>query len=138
MRRLLSPLARSQRGVSMIEVLVTLLVLSVGLLGIAALQVRTLQFNQDAYYRSQANVLLYDMAERSRSHPELDAGFATEKALWQQQVADTLPDGQGSAECDADLCNLTVSWQGRSFLDDSTAADDAQESLQLAVKVGVL
>lgn len=136
--RIMSPLSRWQRGVSMIEVLVTLVILSIGLLGIVSLQIRTLQFNQDAYYRSQANVLLYDMAERSRSHPQLDSGLTTEIGRWQRQVADTLPEGEGSAVCDSSACNLSVSWQGRSFLDDASASDDDQESMQLSVKMGAL
>lgn len=127
-----------QQGVTLIEALITLLILSIGLLGMAAMQVRSLQFNQDAYLRSQANVLLYDMAERCRALPRLDNAFSTERTLWQQQVSEGLPDGQGSAVCNAGVCTLQVSWGGRRFLDDRNADDDAREQLQLSVKVGVL
>ena len=43
--------SRNQRGVTLIEVLVSLLVLSIGLLGVAALQVTALQTNQGAHVR---------------------------------------------------------------------------------------
>ncbi|MCQ4346455.1 type IV pilus modification protein PilV [Pseudomonas stutzeri] len=135
---LLTAPARRQHGVTLIEALITLLVLSVGLLGMAALQARSLQFNQDAHLRSQANVLLYDMAERCRALPGLGADFDGEHELWQAQVSEELPDGQGSADCAAGVCTLQVSWAGRRFLDDREAADDSRETLQLTVKVGVL
>lgn len=53
-----------QRGVSLIEVLVTILILSIGLLGIAGLQSRLQMSEMEAYQRSQALLLLNDMANR--------------------------------------------------------------------------
>ncbi|WP_280378583.1 type IV pilus modification protein PilV [Pseudomonas sp. BN515] len=53
-----------QRGMTLIEVLVTILILSVGLLGMAALQARLQQSEMEAYQRSQALLLLNDMANR--------------------------------------------------------------------------
>ncbi len=58
----------SERGATLIEVLVALLVLSVGLLGLAGLQMTSLQSNQSAYYRSQATVLAYDITDRMRAN----------------------------------------------------------------------
>ena len=49
---------------TLIEVLVTILILSVGLLGMAALQARMQQSEMEAYQRSQALLLLDDMANR--------------------------------------------------------------------------
>lgn len=48
------------------EVLVALLVLSIGLLGLAALQVTSLQYNTGSYFRTQATVLAYDILDRMR------------------------------------------------------------------------
>lgn len=53
-----------QRGVTLIEVMVTVLVLSIGLLGMAALQARLQKSEVEAYQRSQALLLLGDMANR--------------------------------------------------------------------------
>jgi type IV pilus assembly protein PilV len=58
----------NQRGVSLIEVLVTALIMGVGLIGMATLQSKSTQFNQGAYLRSQANLLAYDIAERMRTN----------------------------------------------------------------------
>lgn len=62
-----SPAAR-QRGTTLIEVLIALLVLSVGLLGMAGLQMTSLKSNHSAYYRSQASLLAYDIADRMRAN----------------------------------------------------------------------
>lgn len=60
--------ALHSKGFTLIEVLVAVLVLSIGLLGIAGLQTRSLQFNGDAYYRTQAQLLATDLAERMRAN----------------------------------------------------------------------
>ena len=57
---------RRESGFSLIEVLVALLVLSIGLLGLAALQAQGLRFNHDAYVRTQATNLAYDIVDRMR------------------------------------------------------------------------
>lgn len=60
-------LARA-RGVTLIEVLVALVVLSIGVIGLAALQAQALQMNQGAYMRAQATNLAYDIADRMRTN----------------------------------------------------------------------
>lgn len=55
-------------GFTLLEVLIALLVLSVGLLGLAGLQTRGLAIGHNAYLRSQAVLLAQDMAERIRSN----------------------------------------------------------------------
>ena len=57
-----------QYGFSMIEVLVSVVVLSVGLLGLAGLQAASLKANAGAYERSQASVLAQDMLDRMQSN----------------------------------------------------------------------
>ncbi len=51
-------------GFSLIEVMVAALVMGVGLMGVLSLQSRSVQFNQQAYYMSQANILARDISER--------------------------------------------------------------------------
>lgn len=55
-----------QKGVTMLEVLVTIFVLAVGLLGLAILQFTATESNMDAYVRSQASFIAQDLAERMR------------------------------------------------------------------------
>ena len=55
---------RLQRGVTLIEALVTLFVLSVGLVGIAALHLNSMQNAHSSYYRSLASVIALDFEER--------------------------------------------------------------------------
>jgi type IV pilus assembly protein PilV len=54
------------KGFSLVEVLVALLVLSIGLLGLAALQTTSLKYNTDSYTRTQATILAYDIIDRMR------------------------------------------------------------------------
>lgn len=61
--------ARSQRGFTMLEVLVALLILLIGLLGLAGLLVTTQQGEVEAYQRKQATVLLQDMVDRLTANP---------------------------------------------------------------------
>jgi type IV pilus assembly protein PilV len=57
---------RRQTGFSLIEVLVAMLVLAIGLLGLAALQTQGMRFNHDAYVRTSATSLAYDIVEKMR------------------------------------------------------------------------
>ncbi len=59
---------RGQHGFTLVEVLVALIVLAIGLLGLAQLQARGLKFNQDAYVRSQATTLAYEIIDRMRAN----------------------------------------------------------------------
>jgi type IV pilus assembly protein PilV len=58
---------RNQRGVGLIEVLVAVLVLSLGLLGMAGMQARALKTNQSSYARSQAVMLSYYILDAMRA-----------------------------------------------------------------------
>jgi len=51
-------------GFSMIEVLVAVLVLAIGLLGVAALQMTSLNSGQDGYFRTQATAIAEDLSSR--------------------------------------------------------------------------
>ncbi|HSH29207.1 MAG TPA: type IV pilus modification protein PilV [Thiohalobacter sp.] len=59
---------RPQHGFTLIELLIAVVVLSIGLLGLAALQAQALRNNQSAYHRTQATILAYDMIDRARAN----------------------------------------------------------------------
>jgi type IV pilus assembly protein PilV len=60
--------AAPPHGFSLIEILITLVVLSVGLLGLAALHAESLRSGRSAYLRTKAVSLASDMADRMRSN----------------------------------------------------------------------
>ena len=74
------PSPRAARGVGLIEVLVALLLLSIGLLGVAGLQTLSLHQQRAAYLHGQAAVLATDIIERMRANrPAAQAGhYASE------------------------------------------------------------
>lgn len=89
------------KGFSMIEVLVTILILMIGLLGLAGLQTRALTAQMESYQRGQALFLLRDMADRINANRMNASSY----------VGFTL--GTGTANCpntgnlkvDEDLCD---------------------------------
>jgi len=75
-------LPRHARGLTLIEVLVTMVLLGVGLLGLAGLQLRGMQVNQGSTFRSQAAILAEDMADRMRTDAATAAAHGYD-AQWQ-------------------------------------------------------
>ncbi|MDH3608240.1 MAG: type IV pilus modification protein PilV [Gammaproteobacteria bacterium] len=65
---LLAVSLKKQFGTSLIEVLIAVVVMSVGLVGLAALQTLSLKNNHSAYLRTQATFLAYDMVDRMRAN----------------------------------------------------------------------
>lgn len=57
-----------QRGFTLLEVLITLVILAIGLLGLAGMQAIGLKNNSSAYQRSQATQMAYDIADRMRAN----------------------------------------------------------------------
>lgn len=70
----------SERGISLIEVLVTLIILAVGMLGVMGLQARLQQSDMEVYQRSQALILLDDMASRLAANRNQAASYVTGSA----------------------------------------------------------
>lgn len=118
------------RGFTLIELLITLLVTSIGLLGLASLQIYSLKTSQSAAYQAQANILAYDMLDRMRANRTLaeaksyDIGEtgATPTSTstmrdndikqWRAMLAASLPDGNGWIACAAAPapCRIDVRW----------------------------
>jgi type IV pilus assembly protein PilV len=147
----LSP--RRARGVSLVEVLVAILVLAVGMLGLAALQARGLKFNHDAYARSQATLLAYQIMEsmRVRNNPEVDddldvyltetdprgppphdpgdlcdpVAISVENDLhcWFDAIQAVLPSGDARIGANAESYDITLRWQERGARDPANEAD---------------
>jgi len=145
------------RGFTLLEILIAVVVLSIGLLGIAGLQVLGQQSNHSAYLRSQATSLANDMIDRMRankagvqngdynavdttansySNPGCDSATCTSSDMalydmydWQQELAAELPSGNGTVQ-GAGSCSIftvTVMWD-----------DDRNGSANLVCGTGTL
>lgn len=69
--------SHSQRGVTLVEVLVTMVILAIGLLGLVGLQARLQILQLEAYQRAQALMLLKDMAGRISNNRNDVAAYVT-------------------------------------------------------------
>ena len=118
---------RTQRGISLIEVLITVLVLSIGLLGMAGLQLMSLRNSQSAMERSVGVVQSYtiieairadaDSAKSGRFNIALDdtSSGSTFPALaitkWREQLVQNLGESAtGAVNCNSTSCVVTVQW----------------------------
>jgi type IV pilus assembly protein PilV len=141
---------RPVAGFALVEVLVSVVILSIAALGYAALQLRGLSTNSSAMWRSKATVLAYEAADRVRANvPGAAAGqynnlvnpavvsactltnvcttaqmAARDFAQWRTTVLNALPGGAGVICLD-------------SSPDDGTAASPACDGSgsQIAIKV---
>lgn len=121
------PHPNRMKGLTLIEVLVAVLILSIGLLGLAGLQTLSLRSNHSAYLRSQATILAYDIADRMRANrqPALSGSYnialkstpATGSSIaaidlqeWKLALGALLPSGDGSIEIVGGNLTVTVSW----------------------------
>lgn len=88
----------SSHGFSLLEVLITILIVSFGLLGMAALVVSGVRSNNVAHYRSVASKQTEDIADRMR------ANITGVTAGAYDALADNIP---STVDCVASVCNET-------------------------------
>lgn len=69
---MIRPHLPTRRGLTLIEVLVTIVILSIGMLGIAGLQAATSKYKINSWARSATSMLLSDFADRVRANPGAD------------------------------------------------------------------
>lgn len=125
---------KKQTGFTLLEVLVAMLVLSIGLLGLAGLMAASMRNNQSAYHRTQATWLAYDALDRLRANRAgaLVGAYAGANALstpdclataptgtvvaqdiagWKNMIACALPEGDGSiVVANTNQVTVTVQW----------------------------
>lgn len=119
---------RKQNGFSMLEALITLLIVSLGLLGIAGIIANSLKVNQGAQIRSQASWLANDIIDSMRANRTTAAGgayaltacnaipnanpiAAADLTQWCAALAAALPSGTGTVNLAATAtATVTVRW----------------------------
>lgn len=139
-------LRSNEVGSSLIEVVVALFVLAIGMLGVLSMQVKSMQFNQSAYYYTQAVYLANEILENMRSSPAIantyligldESAPAASKNCgdtsvtcspaelrnfnlknWRDNVSSTLVSGKSSVERVGDFYAITVQF------DDSRSSPD--------------
>ncbi len=87
-------LRRRQSGFSLIEVLVSVVIMSVGILGVAGMQVISLQQNRSSLLRAEALQIGNDILDRMRANPQVD-----------YSGIDFDDDPPGNSDCVANTCN---------------------------------
>jgi type IV pilus assembly protein PilV len=134
MRRVNPIHARAQAGVGLIEVLIALLVLSIGMLGMAGLQMWSLQNNQGSMERGMAVMQTHTIADAMRAarttamgngfdielDEDVEAGGArtaySVAALteWRTTLQANLGENAtGSVDCEGASCTITIQWTDR-------------------------
>ena len=120
---------QGQHGSTLIEVLISILVVAIGLLGYAGLLLNTQKKNNDAYYRTQATLMASDMLEsmRANSAPALQGDYniavgsaptasgmaGADLARWKNNLAEGLPAGNGSVSVDLQgNATIVIQWDG--------------------------
>ena len=141
---------RRSAGFSLVESLVALVVLSIGMLGIAALYVESLRSGRTALVRTQAVTLAGDIADRIRANRAAEEAYEDavtrddtdadcepggggctpadlahhDKAVWLGEIEDALPGGTGTIDCDPDTTpptyTITVTWSEAGQADQNT------------------
>lgn len=97
----------SATGVTLIEVLVTLVVVALGLLGFAYLLNQSIVSNREAYLRTQASILAHDLSERMRANPlgaragaysmaDKSSASGDDPIEWVGHLEDALPEGNAT------------------------------------------
>ena len=111
-----------ESGFSMIEVLVALLVLAIGLLGVAGVQLLSMQQTANSTLRSEATLYAQTAADRVRANggDVLDSADLAQLEANMQQVLGADSDLQISVS--ADVAQITVQWTERDPFSDSGSA----------------
>lgn len=120
--------ALRQSGLSLIEVLIAVLILGVGMLGIAALQAVALKNNQSSLSRSQAVFQTYGMLDAMRANLDVarNNGYnlgktcapftgttlvTRDQSMWIAALQESLGGGTcGEISCVNRVCTITVTW----------------------------
>ena len=114
---------RRERGFTLIEVLIAIVLLAIGLLSMAQMQANGIRSTHSSYLRSQATILAGDIIDSMRANnggtyntafaDGLTSGTSTaEKDLdrWKTNLGNLLPNGQGQISNVGTTVSVSVRW----------------------------
>jgi type IV pilus assembly protein PilV len=105
---------KQERGATLLEALVAILIFSSALLALLGLQAFSVMNAADAKYRSDASFLADEIIGQMWVDKDNLASYGTgndNKTAWLAQIAGILPQGDGTIAVDGDAVTVTVSWQ---------------------------
>lgn len=139
---------RHQSGLSLIEVLITVVLVSIGLLGLAGLQLTSVRNSSSSSERFVATTLAQDILERMRANrnraigpgrvynlamgadPGVGGVEGADLDAWKEAIEAALPSGQGAVAVDDDsVATVTLEWTDAS---NNNADDSRAMSLTLS------
>lgn len=101
-------LMRQQTGISLIEILISIFILSLMLFGWDAMQITALREAKAAYYFSVASQQVRNMVEYLNAHPDVD--YNEQLLRWNKQNAAGLPQGRGIIKRRDHAFELAIFW----------------------------
>ncbi|MBC3386880.1 type IV pilus modification protein PilV [Pseudomonas sp. SWRI12] len=140
---------RTQGGMTLIEVLVAVLILGVGLLGAAMIQLNALKYTDSSRMTSQASFIAYDLLDRIRANSAADytitppsspnLNVARDQDLYDFQtniVAFGGATATGTVALNQRVYTITISWDDARAANTTDAAE-ARRSFVLTSRVAV-
>jgi len=116
-------LRKTHQGSSLLEVLISVVILSVGLLGLAALQMASQKNNHSAQFRTFAVVQVYSLIDRMRLNKLESYGLVmtstapvgplrkdTDLSAWISELNALLPAGAGEVTVNGNIVSVAVRW----------------------------
>lgn len=110
-----------QQGIALIEILISVLVLGIGLLGIAALQSSSVRYSQSAQERTTALIMAGTLTEIMRSNPDVartgsyagdcESELLAEWALQLQSATGTTTCPEVIWNAGTGVYTISISWQ---------------------------
>ena len=128
-----------QRGFTMIEVLIAVIVMAIGLLGLAGLQATGIRNNHTAYLRSQATLLAYDIVDRMRASRSRAVANLNQLSSYGVSVGESV--SSSGTDCTSGYCSPSAManydlWQWKDSLSQVLPLGDG--SVTVAMNGGIV
>ncbi|MES9962441.1 MAG: type IV pilus modification protein PilV [Candidatus Sedimenticola sp. 20ELBAFRAG] len=132
-------------GFSLIEVLVTVVIIAIGLLGLASMQSAGIKLNHDSLLRSKATLAAYDLADRIRANKDYRDSYDTgsgasdfgaeDRVDWLNDLSQELPNGTGTVDVANERVTITILWKNTRNAPTGTPATDQDQSFTLQTDI---